>query len=123
MLEKLNEQLGSDDKDSRLFSTGLHGLLIEHDLDNIDKAINSDNRYVHDKQSVWSVTSGAAWCMSFNRRVNKLAIGTEEGESSVKVYYPLLVKHRTKHPFLKCYNIYFRVCFAISRRSSKCIRF
>ena len=86
MLEQLNEQLGSDDKDSRLFSTGLHGLLIEHDLDNIDKAINSDNRYVHDKQSVWSVTSGAAWCMSFNRRVNKLAIGTEEGESSVKLY-------------------------------------
>ena len=86
MLEKLNEQLGSGDKDSRLFSTGLHGLLIEHDLDNIDKAINSDNRYAHDKQSVWSVTSGAAWCMSFNRRVNKLAIGTEEGESSVKVY-------------------------------------
>ena len=56
------------------------------DLDKIDKAINSDNRYVQDKQSVWSVTSGAAWCMSFNRRVNKLAIGTEEGKSSVKIY-------------------------------------
>ena len=111
MLEKLNEQLGSDNKDSRLFSTGLHGLLIEHDLDNIDKAINSDDRYVHDKQSVWSVTSGAAWCMSFNRRVNKLAIGTEEGESSVKVYYPLLYTRQNEISFLQIPQYLFQGMF------------
>ena len=66
--------------DNRLFSTGLHGLLIEHDLDQMDHSNRGDSHYVQEKQSVWSVTSGAAWCMKYNVRANKLAIGTEEGK-------------------------------------------
>ena len=65
--------------DNRLFSTGLHGLLIEHDLDKVDHLSTTDNSYNQDKQTVWSVTSGAAWCMSYNPRAKKLAVGTEEG--------------------------------------------
>ena len=64
--------------DDRLFSTGLHGQLIEHDFDNLDKPI-SDYQYSQEKQRIWSVTSGAAWCMSFNFRAGRLAVGTEEG--------------------------------------------
>ena len=66
--------------DNRLFSTGLHGLLIEHDLDTLDQIQNDNNLYIQEKQNVWSVTSGAAWCMRFNARANRLAIGTEEGK-------------------------------------------
>ena len=28
---------------------------------------------------MWAVTSGPAWCMKFNRRSGRLAVGTEEG--------------------------------------------
>ena len=66
--------------DNRLFSTGLHGLLIEHDLDKVDHLSTTDNSYNQDKQTVWSVTSGAAWCMSYNSRAKELAVGTEEGK-------------------------------------------
>ena len=72
--------------DNRLFSTGLHGLLIEHDLDKVDHLSTTDNSYNQDKQTVWSVTSGAAWCMSYNSRAKKLAVGTEEGKVA-KYYY------------------------------------
>jgi hypothetical protein len=72
--------LQSSINDNRLFSTGLHGLLIEHDLDHLDLNNKDDNQYAQEKQSVWSVTSGAAWCMKYNVRANKLAIGTEEGK-------------------------------------------
>ena len=79
---KLNKLLNpqSSTNDIRLFSTGLHGLLIEHDLDHLDHTNKDDNHYGQEKQSVWSVTSGAAWCMKYNGRANKLAIGTEEGK-------------------------------------------
>ena len=74
----LKQRLPTATGDNRLFSTGLHGLLIEHDLDKLDH-INDDNLHNQDKQTVWSVTSGAAWCMSYNTRAKKLAVGTEEG--------------------------------------------
>ena len=61
-------------EDRRLFSTGLHGLVIEHDLDHLDADCRRQQR-----QRVWAVTSGPAWCMKFNRATGKLAVGTEEG--------------------------------------------
>jgi len=64
---------GGECQDNRLFSTGLHGLVIEHDLDHVDSAV--DDR----RQRVWAVTSGPAWCMKFNRTSGQLAVGTEEG--------------------------------------------
>ena len=66
--------------DNRLFSTGLHGLLIEHDLDKLDHSNSKENLHNQDKQTIWSVTSGAAWCMSYSARAKKLAVGTEEGK-------------------------------------------
>ena len=78
----LKQRLPTATGDNRLFSTGLHGLLIEHDLDKLDN-VNDDNLYSQDKQTVWSVTSGAAWCMSYNTRAKKLAVGTEEGYVSL----------------------------------------
>ena len=72
--------MNTPQKDNRLFSTGLHGLLIEHNLDHLDHNKKDKMAILKEKQSVWSVTSGAAWCMKFNNRSNKLAIGTEEGK-------------------------------------------
>lgn len=53
--------------DSRLFSTGIHARVIEHDL----KTLKA-------KYSL-SVTAGAAWCLGVNRRKTFLAVGTEDG--------------------------------------------
>ena len=75
--------MNTPQKDNRLFSTGLHGLLIEHNLDHLDHNTKDNMAILREKQSVWSVTSGAAWCMKFNNRSNKLAIGTEEGYVSL----------------------------------------
>jgi len=51
----------------RLFSCGLHGLVIEYDLNRLCA------------KSHHSVTSGPAWCISIDRTNSKMAVGTEEG--------------------------------------------
>lgn len=51
----------------RLFSTGLHGLVLEHDL----QSLSTRNQF--------AVTSGPAWCMEYNDASNRIAVGTEEG--------------------------------------------
>lgn len=53
--------------DSRLFSTGLQGALIEYDLTTLRM-----------KYEVM-VVGGAAWCMDVNHEKTRLAIGTEDG--------------------------------------------
>ncbi|XP_012526821.1 U3 small nucleolar RNA-associated protein 4 homolog [Monomorium pharaonis] len=53
--------------DSRLFSTGLHGAVVEYDLNTLSI-----------KHEVM-VIGGAAWCMDVNQEKTCLAIGTEEG--------------------------------------------
>lgn len=52
----------------RLFSTGLHGLVLEHDLVH---TLGTRNQF--------AVTSGPAWCMAANKKQNRIAVGTEEG--------------------------------------------
>ncbi|XP_043677473.1 U3 small nucleolar RNA-associated protein 4 homolog [Vespula pensylvanica] len=52
---------------SRLFSTGLHGLIVEYNL--ITLGI---------KYKV-AVTGGAAWCMDVNQQKTLIAVGTEDG--------------------------------------------
>lgn len=52
---------------SRLFSTGLHGMIAEYDLTTL--SIKSEV----------AVTGGAAWCMDVNHKKTCLAIGTEDG--------------------------------------------
>ncbi|KZC09523.1 PREDICTED: cirhin [Dufourea novaeangliae] len=52
---------------SRLFSTGLHGMIPEYDLTTLSV-----------KNEV-AVTGGAAWCMDVNQKKSCLAIGTEDG--------------------------------------------
>ncbi|KAI4486585.1 hypothetical protein M0804_005955 [Polistes exclamans] len=52
---------------SRLFSTGLHGLVVEYNLTTLQI-----------KYQV-SVTGGAAWCMDINQQKTLIAIGTEDG--------------------------------------------
>ena len=51
----------------RLFSTGLHGMIVEYDLTTLSI-----------KNEV-AVTGGAAWCMDVNHKKTCLAIGTEDG--------------------------------------------
>jgi len=51
----------------RLFSCGLHGLVIEYDLNQL--CVKSHH----------SVTSGPAWCLSVDSTNTKMAVGTEEG--------------------------------------------
>jgi len=58
--------------DGRLFSVGLHGFVFQHYV--CENAIENPS-----VPEFWPVTSGAAWCMKYNRSRNKLAIGTEEG--------------------------------------------
>lgn len=53
--------------DSRLFSVGLHGLLIEYDL----VKLGVKNRSV--------VTGEAAFCLDINKQKSQIAIGTEQG--------------------------------------------
>uniref|UniRef100_G3MTN6 Uncharacterized protein n=1 Tax=Amblyomma maculatum TaxID=34609 RepID=G3MTN6_AMBMU len=50
----------------RLFTTGLHGRIVEYNLATLDQ-----------KYSV-AVTSGAAWCLAVDHQKTKLAAGTEE---------------------------------------------
>ncbi|XP_043260482.1 U3 small nucleolar RNA-associated protein 4 homolog [Colletes gigas] len=52
---------------SRLFSTGLHGMIAEYDLTTLSI-----------KNEV-AVTGGAAWCMDVNHEKTCLAVGTEDG--------------------------------------------
>ena len=52
---------------SRLFSTGLRGMIVEYDLIELNQ------------KSEIAVTGGAAWCMDVNRTKTRLAIGTEDG--------------------------------------------
>jgi U3 small nucleolar RNA-associated protein 4 len=54
-------------KEDRLFSTGLHGLVLEHDLS------------AHCTKHQFAVTSGPAWCMQYHKGRNRIAVGTEEG--------------------------------------------
>jgi U3 small nucleolar RNA-associated protein 4 len=63
--------------DGRLFSTGLHGFVFQHDFFGPKKSSDLN------QQKKWSVTSGAVWCMKFNLTQNKLAMGTEEGYVSL----------------------------------------
>ena len=51
----------------RLFSCGLHGQVVEYDLDTRREA----RRY--------PVTSGPAWCTAVDRGCSRLAVGTEDG--------------------------------------------
>jgi len=51
----------------RLFSCGLHGQVVEYNLDSRQEA----KRY--------PVTSGPAWCLAIDRGCSKLAVGTEDG--------------------------------------------
>ncbi|XP_015588039.1 U3 small nucleolar RNA-associated protein 4 homolog [Cephus cinctus] len=53
--------------DLRLFSTGLHGMVMEHDLTSLGVKYET------------VVTGGAAWCMDVNKEKTRLAIGTEDG--------------------------------------------
>lgn len=53
--------------DSRLFSTGLHGAVVEYDLQTLSI-----------KHEVM-VIGGAAWCMDVNQTKTRLAVGTEDG--------------------------------------------
>ncbi|KAJ3664081.1 hypothetical protein Zmor_008279 [Zophobas morio] len=53
--------------DSRLFSVGLHGLLIEYDL------------YKLEVKSRAVVTGEAAFCLDINKDKSRIAIGTEQG--------------------------------------------
>ncbi|CAG9829555.1 unnamed protein product [Diabrotica balteata] len=53
--------------DNRLFSVGLHGLLIEYNL----SKLCIENR--------WAVTGEAAFCLDINKTGSKIAIGTEQG--------------------------------------------
>ncbi len=57
----------SSPKDWRLFSAGLHGLVIEHslELDDADEDEDVDG-YSKTVRRSWPVTSGAVWCMKFN---------------------------------------------------------
>ncbi len=55
------------DAGDRLFSTGLHGLVLEHSLDALCT------------KSQFAVTSGPAWCMEYHAGRNRIAVGTEEG--------------------------------------------
>uniref|UniRef100_A0A1E1XBQ2 Putative u3 small nucleolar rna-associated protein 4 n=1 Tax=Amblyomma aureolatum TaxID=187763 RepID=A0A1E1XBQ2_9ACAR len=50
----------------RLFTTGLHGRIVEYDLATLEQ-----------KYSV-AVTSGAAWCLAVDHQKTRLAAGTEE---------------------------------------------
>ncbi|XP_034249817.1 U3 small nucleolar RNA-associated protein 4 homolog [Thrips palmi] len=52
---------------SRLFSTGIHARVVEHDL-----------KTLQTKYSL-SVTAGPAWCLGLNRQKTFLAVGTEDG--------------------------------------------
>ena len=56
----------------RLFSVGLHGFVFQHFV--CQNTVNNPT-----VPESWSVTSGAAWCMKYNKSRNKLAVGTEEG--------------------------------------------
>ena len=51
----------------RLFSTGLHGLVLEYDLERLNT------------RAEFAVTSGPSWCMAYHAESNRLAVGTEEG--------------------------------------------
>lgn len=53
--------------DTRLFSVGLHGLLIEYDL------------YKLEVRNKLVVTGGAAFCLDINAEKNRIAVGTEQG--------------------------------------------
>ena len=60
----------SSPKDWRLFSAGLHGLVIEHSLELDDDADEDEDEdgdgYSKTVRRSWPVTSGAVWCMKFN---------------------------------------------------------
>ena len=57
----------SSAKDWRLFSAGLHGLVIEHKLElEFDEDLDDHDSYQHQPRNSWPVTSGAVWCMKFN---------------------------------------------------------
>lgn len=73
---KPKSENSEDSKQWRLFSAGLHGLVIEHRLES--KEIK-DYLHYYPQRNSWAVTSGAGWCMKFNEASGKLAIGTEEG--------------------------------------------
>ena len=51
----------------RLFSCGLHGQVVEYNLDSRQEA----KRY--------PVTSGPAWCLAIDKGCSRLAVGTEDG--------------------------------------------
>lgn len=51
----------------RLFSTGLHGFVVEYDLIALSP------------KASYAVTSGSAWCLAVNKAHTHLAAGTEEG--------------------------------------------
>ncbi|XP_023334563.1 U3 small nucleolar RNA-associated protein 4 homolog, partial [Eurytemora carolleeae] len=53
--------------DNRLFSCGLHGFLLEYDLNKLK--VKAEH----------TVTSGPAWCLKSNMKCRKIAVGTEEG--------------------------------------------
>ncbi len=56
----------------RLFSCGLHGLVVEHDLD----SLSTRRKYAVS-------ASGPAWCIEYNAKSARLAVGTEDGQVSL----------------------------------------
>lgn len=72
--------------DSRLFSTGLQGAVIEYDL-----------RTLSVKHEVM-VIGGAAWCMDVNQEKTRLAVGTEDG------YINTFTVHKDKLVFERIFD-------------------
>ena len=68
----------SSAKDWRLFSAGLHGLVIEHKLElEFDEDLDDHDSYQHQPRNSWPVTSGAVWCMKFNEVGSSIQWGLE----------------------------------------------
>ncbi|XP_077273019.1 UTP4 small subunit processome component l(3)72Dn [Temnothorax americanus] len=69
--------------DSRLFSTGLQGAVVEYDL----KTLSIEHQA--------TVIGGAAWCMDVNQEKTRLAVGTEDGYiNTFTVYKNKLIYER-----------------------------
>lgn len=68
--------------DSRLFSTGLHGAVVEYDL-----------TILGIKHEIM-VVGGVAWCMDVNHEKSRLAVGTENGYINIFIVEEQLIYER-----------------------------
>ena len=62
-------------KDGRLFSVGLSGFVFQHYV----CQRTPEKMELSVVPEFWPVTSGSAWCMKYNEKRGKIAVGTEEG--------------------------------------------